>query len=55
MNYRERFRAWMHYEEVDRAPFYEWLGYWPETVNRWRGEGSIGVEVYEYFGFDKRE
>ncbi|RLF13655.1 MAG: hypothetical protein DRJ66_07445 [Thermoprotei archaeon] len=56
MNYRERFQAWMHYKDVDRAPFYEWLGYWSETVNRWRAEGlSPGVDIFEYFGFDKRE
>ncbi len=56
MNYRERFKAWMHYKPVDRAPFYEWLGYWGETVDRWRGEGlPPGVNVYDYFDFDKRE
>jgi len=56
MTYRERFRAWMRYGSVDRAPFYEWLGYWGETLDRWRAEGlPPGVSVYDYFDFDKRE
>ncbi len=56
MNARERFNACMHFEEIDRPPFYEWLGYWQETLNRWRGEGlAHDVNHYDYFGFDKRE
>lgn len=56
MTYRERFQAWMHYRDVDRAPFYEWLGYWGETLDRWRAEGlPPGVSVHDYFDFDKRE
>ncbi len=56
MNDRERFQAWMHYRDADRAPFYEWLGYWSETINRWRAEGlPIGVSVNDYFNFDKKE
>jgi uroporphyrinogen decarboxylase len=46
----------MHFEEMDRPPFYEWLGYWQETVNRWRGEGlPASADHHDYFGFDKRE
>jgi uroporphyrinogen decarboxylase len=56
MNDRERFNACMHFEEVDRPPFYEWLHFWQEAVNRWRGEGlPADANHYEYFGFDKRE
>ena len=56
MTYRERFQAWMHYRSVDRLPYYEWLGYWGETIDRWRSEGlPPGVNVYDYFDFDKRE
>lgn len=56
MNDRERFNACMHFEETDRPPFYEWLHFWQEVVNRWRGEGlPAGANHYDYFGFDKRE
>jgi len=34
----ERFRACMECQPVDRAPFWDW-GAWPETVERWKGEG----------------
>jgi len=44
----------MHYEKPDRLPFYEWNGYWPETIHRWYGEGlPIGMSVWDYFGFDE--
>jgi uroporphyrinogen decarboxylase len=39
MNARERFRRVAESKEVDRLPFYEFLGFWYETVNRWYGEG----------------
>ena len=56
MNDRERFNASMHFEETDRPPFYEWLHFWGEAVNRWRGEGlPADANHYDYFGFDKRE
>jgi len=56
MNDRERFQACMHFKETDRPPFYEWLNFWQETVNRWRGEGlPADANHYEYFGFDKKE
>ena len=56
MNARERFNACMHFEETDRPPFYEWLGFWQETLNRWRREGlPPDVSHDDYFGFDKRE
>ncbi|MEM4461914.1 MAG: uroporphyrinogen decarboxylase family protein [Candidatus Bathyarchaeia archaeon] len=56
MSSRERFARYMRFKDVDRPPYYEFLGFWVETVNRWRGEGlPAGVDVYDYFGFDKRE
>lgn len=56
MNARERFVRYMHYQKPDRLPFYEFLGFWGETCNRWYGEGlPVGMNVYDYFGFDKRE
>ncbi len=56
MNARERFGAVMNYGSTDRKPFYEWLGFWNETVNRWYGEGlPIGMNVWDYFDFDERE
>jgi len=39
LNSRERFRKTMNYEKPDRLPYYEFLGFWPETINRWYGEG----------------
>jgi len=56
LNARERFIRYMHYEKPDRLPFYEFLGFWAETCNRWYGEGlPVGMNVYDYFNFDKRE
>ncbi|MDW8061984.1 MAG: uroporphyrinogen decarboxylase family protein [Nitrososphaerota archaeon] len=56
LSFRERFDRYMRFKDVDRPPFYEFLGFWVETLNRWRGEGlPAGVDVYDYFGFDKRE
>ena len=33
-----RFHACMEYGPVDHTPFWDW-GAWPETIERWRGEG----------------
>lgn len=68
MNARERFRRTLRFEAVDRAPFCEFIGFWPETIYRWYSEGlptSVGVHsyslpiglgnpptVFAYFGFD---
>ena len=38
MTVRERFLDYMRFRPVDRAPLME-IGYWPETLDRWRGEG----------------
>jgi len=63
MNNRERFQKVMHFEKPDRLPIYEWLGFWPETINRWYSEGlpwatqiktsDIGYGT-DYFGHDER-
>ena len=54
MDLRERFLKTLRFEFVDRPPFCEFLGYWPETVQRWYGEGlPIGMGVEDYFGFDE--
>jgi uroporphyrinogen decarboxylase len=46
----------MNYEKPDRLPFYQFIGFWGETINRWYGEGlPIGMTVDDYFGFDKIE
>ena len=39
---RERFRALMKYEPIDRMPLY-YFGTWPETKERWAKEGLEGV------------
>jgi hypothetical protein len=38
MTEKERFYACMEYKPVDYVPFWNW-GAWPETIERWRGEG----------------
>jgi len=44
MNHRERFRALMNYEPIDRMPLY-YFGTWYETKVRWAEEGLTGFEV----------
>lgn len=39
MNIRERFLATMRFEQVDRAPLWEW-DYWPEALHQWRDAGA---------------
>ncbi len=55
MNNRQRFRATMHYQPVDRAPLYD-FGFWDETIELWHNQG-LPAEVshttaYLYFGMD---
>ncbi len=53
MNVRERFLRTMRFEKVDRPPLCEFLGYWPETIERWYAEGlPVGVDLETHFGFD---
>jgi uroporphyrinogen-III decarboxylase len=48
MNDRERFRATMHFQKPDRAPFCEWFGYDYETTVNWLKQGmslsSVGFQ-----------
>ena len=58
MNARERFHATCKFEPVDRPFRFETIGFWPETIDRWHGEGlPEEVEVisaYVHFGMDLR-
>lgn len=51
MTPRERFRAAMAFEEVDRLPMVT-MGLWPETEERWRGEGATDIDAEAIRGFD---
>lgn len=53
---RQRYRAVMDYEPVDRIPDIE-FGYWMETLTRWHAEGlpehiTDNDPAHEYFGID---
>ena len=53
---RERFRRTLHFQKVDRIPFFE-FGYWDTTLPRWHNEGlprEINDEAtaYAYFGIE---
>ncbi len=57
MNDRERFRACMTFQAVDRMPRWEW-GFRSDTTSRWYGEGlpaSVPDTVgwAQYFGLDR--
>jgi len=53
MNDRERFVATMNYLNRDRCPWGE-MGFWPETLERWRKEGlPADIGVNQFFGFDR--
>lgn len=61
MNNRDRFRAVLRFESVDRLPRFEWATWWDETIRRWEGEGlpsrrpegSAGVvAIMEHLGLD---
>jgi len=61
MNDRERFLRVMDYGRFDRVPNHE-LGVWPQTVQRWLGEGMAeGCMHFNWFvsedfiGLDRRE
>ena len=56
LSVRERFRRTLHYQKVDRIPFFE-FGYWDDTLPRWHTEGlppEINNEgkAYAYFGIE---
>ena len=56
LSVRERFRRILHYQKVDRIPFFE-FGYWDETLLRWHDEGlprevDDQAKAYAYFGIE---
>jgi uroporphyrinogen-III decarboxylase len=55
MNTRERFLKVMRFEEVDRVPVFEFMGFWPDTVERWYQEGlPRDRDINESLGLEKR-
>ena len=56
MTARDRFRKTMHFEPADRVPYWEVIGYWKDTLERWQTEG-MPDDVYPqvFFGMDRRE
>jgi hypothetical protein len=61
LNNRDRFRAILRFEKVDRLPRFEWATWWDQTILRWQGEGLPSplppgkhgvVAVMEFFGLD---
>jgi len=61
MTHLERFLAVMEYQAVDRVPNWE-AGVWPQTIDRWRGEGlDVDALHWDWFsgeaalGMDPRE
>ncbi len=55
MESRERILAALSGEDSDRVPLVE-IGIWPETLQRWRGEGLPGgLSPHDFFGLDKIE
>lgn len=57
MTEKERFVATMRFQDVDRPFFMPTIGFWKETLERWRGEGlprfvANEAAAYLYFKFD---
>ena len=46
MNCRERVKAILHYENYDILPIVH-FGFWPETLEKWVGEGHISLSPEE--------
>jgi uroporphyrinogen decarboxylase len=58
MSAKERFRATFAFQPVDRPWRFETVGFWRETIARWRREGlpfwvTDDVRAYAYFGYDR--
>ena len=51
MNARERLDAVMRFETPDRPYFFPTIGFWAETIERWRGEGLPKYYFHEAFAF----
>lgn len=44
----------MNFEKPDRLPLWEFMGYWPETFDRFLAEGyPADVDLCDYFGYDR--
>ncbi len=57
MNSRERVKAALNFQPVDRLPAIEWAPWWDQTVKRWRGEGLPAhledpFDIRAHFGLD---
>ncbi len=61
MNNRDRVRATLAFEPVDRLPCTEWAPWWDQTIYRWRNEGlpadlPVGregmVAIQDWLGLD---
>ena len=57
MDAKERFHAVMNYEKPDRLPLMEFMGFWPETLERWHQEGlpQKAAPAASYIGSERRE
>lgn len=56
MNARERFHETMRFGSPDRVPYWEIIGFWGQTIERWQDEGMpVDVHIQALFGFDRRE
>jgi uroporphyrinogen decarboxylase len=53
MKSRERILAALLGKKTDRHPYLGGMGWWAETVERWKSEsGRPDLNMHEYFGFD---
>ncbi len=53
MNARERFLRVCRFEHVDHPPYWDCLGFWGATEERWKMEGMpADVSAWQYFGMD---
>jgi hypothetical protein len=56
MNARERFHETMRFGSPDRVPYWEVIGFWGDTLERWQDEGlPLDEHLQAHFGFDRRE
>ncbi len=56
MNTRERFLGICKHEKGVEPPYWETMGFWDETIDRWHKEGLPRDKTpYEYFNMTKRE
>lgn len=57
MTSRERIRACLHFQPVDRLPMIEWAGWWDKTLERWVADGlspdlTERYVLMQHFGLD---